>query len=199
MKALARGLSAAALLLNLAACADLGALGHVHVGAPARDAHPPLAHSFAVGHAGAEPAAIVAPVQLPVLVPHEDDTDVIRGPISWYGKRFAGRPTANGEIFDPAQMTMAHRELPFGTRVRVTNPANGASVVVRVNDRGPFVGNRVADLSHGAAKKLGMVKSGVIAAELEVLDAEPASSSARSRGSNVAPEDGAPVSASNVP
>jgi rare lipoprotein A len=64
---------------------------------------------------------------------------------------------------------MAHRELPFGTQVRVTNPANGASVVLRVNDRGPFVGGRVADVSYGAARQLGMLEQGVITAQLEPL------------------------------
>lgn len=98
------------------------------------------------------------------------DDGTFSGRISWYGKRFAGRRTANGERFDPKAYTMAHRELPFGTRVRVTNPGNGRSVIVRVNDRGPYVGARVADLSHAAARRIGMVSDGVIFARLEVLD-----------------------------
>jgi rare lipoprotein A len=175
MKALVRGLAAAALLLELAACADLGALDHVPVGLDAAAPRDPPAHSFVPGQPDAALAVVVAPLPMPALAAADDDAaDGFSGPVSWYGRRFAGRRTANGEIFDPAKLTMAHRELPFGTRVRVTNPANGASVVVRVNDRGPFVGDRIADLSHAAARRLDMLRSGVIAAELEVLrDGEP--------------------------
>jgi rare lipoprotein A len=195
MKALARGLAAAALLLQLAACAELGAVGHVPVDDGVAEPRMPLSHSFAMGPVGAEPAAIVPSVRLPELTAADDtsaaDEDSLHGPVSWYGKRFAGRRTANGEIFDPSKLTMAHRELPFGTHVRVTNPANGTSVVVRVNDRGPFVGNRVADVSHAAAKKLGMVKAGVIAAELEVLDdaelADATAGGSTSPAANAAP------------
>lgn len=182
MSTFVRGAAAAALLLNLAACADLGAFGHAPVGASGDAVRTPLAHSFAVEHPGAEPSSIVAPMQMPDLA--AGDARVIRGAVSWYGPRFAGRPTANGERFDPSKLTMAHRQLPFGTRVRVTNPANGASVVVRVNDRGPFVGDRVADLSHAAAQKIGMVKAGVIPAELEVLEAESAGDASRARASD---------------
>ena len=79
---------------------------------------------------------------------------------SYYGKGFAGKPTANGETFNPNEMTAAHRTLPFGTIVRVTDAATGKSVDVRINDRGPFHGNREIDLSEGAARKLGMIGSG---------------------------------------
>ncbi|GJE76387.1 septal ring lytic transglycosylase RlpA family protein [Methylorubrum suomiense] len=75
------------------------------------------------------------------------------GRASWYG---SGHRTANGERFNPNGMTAAHRSLPFGTRVRVTNRSNGRSVVVRINDRGPFVGGRVIDLARGSAKALGI-------------------------------------------
>jgi rare lipoprotein A len=92
------------------------------------------------------------------------------GPASWYGPKFHGRQTANGEQFDMNQMTAAHRTLPFGTKVRVTNRSNGRSVVVRINDRGPFVRNRVIDLSRGAAQTVGMIDSGVAPVKLEVLD-----------------------------
>jgi rare lipoprotein A len=91
------------------------------------------------------------------------------GRVAWYGKRFAGRRTASGERFDPNAMTMAHRSLPFGTRVRVTHAENGRSVVVRVNDRGPTQPDRIGDLSLAAARSLGMVRSGVVEVELEVL------------------------------
>jgi rare lipoprotein A len=92
-----------------------------------------------------------------------------RGMASWYGYDWAGRKTANGERFNPEAMTAAHRTLPMGTRVRVTNTHNGRSVVVRINDRGPYIGGRVIDLSVGAAKILGMVSSGVAAVRIEVL------------------------------
>ena len=76
-----------------------------------------------------------------------------RGHASWYQH---GRRTANGEAFNPNGMTAAHRTLPFGTRVRVVNERTGRSVVVRINDRGPFIGGRVIDLARGAARQLGM-------------------------------------------
>jgi peptidoglycan lytic transglycosylase len=75
---------------------------------------------------------------------------------SYYGQELAGRRTASGERFNPSAMTAAHRTLPFGTRVRVTNSRNGRSVIVRINDRGPFVKGRAIDLSHGAARAIGM-------------------------------------------
>ncbi len=86
-----------------------------------------------------------------------------------YGAELAGRKTASGELFDPAGLTMAHRTLPFGTRVRVTNLANQRSVEVVVNDRGPFVYGRIADLSTAAARRLGMVADGVVEALLQIL------------------------------
>ena len=92
-----------------------------------------------------------------------------RGKISLYGKGFAGKPTASGETFDPARLTMAHRTLPFGTLVRVTNLENQRSVDVVVNDRGPFVAGRIADLSSAAAQQIGMVVDGVVEAMLEVV------------------------------
>jgi rare lipoprotein A len=91
------------------------------------------------------------------------------GRITYYGKRFAGRKTASGERFDPEAMTMAHRTLPFGTRVRVTNLRNGESVILRVNDRMPPGKGRIADVSEGAARRLGMIEAGVVEARLEVL------------------------------
>jgi len=94
---------------------------------------------------------------------------VQQGPVSWYGPGFHGRRTANGEIFDTHDLTMAHRSLDFGSQVRVTNLDNGRSVVVRVNDRGPYVRGRVADLSHAAARELGFVDDGVVKARIELL------------------------------
>jgi rare lipoprotein A len=91
------------------------------------------------------------------------------GLASYYGSDFAGRRTANGERFDPRAMTAAHRTLPLGTRVRVTNLENGRQVVVRINDRGPYRKGRVLDLSHAAARKLGFVDDGVAHVRIEVL------------------------------
>lgn len=88
-------------------------------------------------------------------------SDRFEGTASWYGEEFAGRTTANGEIFDPLRLTAAHRTLPFGTRLEVTNPENGRTVEVRINDRGPFVGDRILDLSYAAARELGMVEAGI--------------------------------------
>lgn len=104
--------------------------------------------------------------------PAFDDTlpDWIQqGRVSWYGPGFHGRRTANGEIFDTHDLTMAHRSLAFGSAVRVTNLENGRSIVVRVNDRGPYVRGRIADLSHAAANELGFVDDGVVPARIELL------------------------------
>ena len=91
------------------------------------------------------------------------------GIASWYGEEFAGRVTANGEVFDPFLLTAAHRSLPFGTLLEVRNQENGRTVRVRVNDRGPFVGKRILDLSYAAAKRLDMVEAGVQKVEVRVV------------------------------
>ena len=92
-----------------------------------------------------------------------------QGRVSWYGPGFDGRVTANGEVFDTHELTMAHRSLAFGSEVRVVNLENGRSVVVRVNDRGPYVRGRIADLSEAAAQALGFVDDGVVHARIELL------------------------------
>lgn len=92
------------------------------------------------------------------------------GEASWYGPGFAGRPTASGERFNPNDLTAAHRTLPFGTNVRVTNAANGAQVTVRINDRGPFHARRVLDVSSAAADRLGMKASGTVWVHGEILE-----------------------------
>ena len=94
---------------------------------------------------------------------------VSKGKASWYGPGFYGNRTASGEVLRRGTLTAAHRSLPFGTRVRVTNLWNGRSAVVRINDRGPFHGNRVIDLAHGAASELGVISSGLAQVKLEVL------------------------------
>lgn len=92
------------------------------------------------------------------------------GVASYYASHFHGRRTASGERFDMAAMTAAHRTLPFGSKVRVTNPANGRSVVVRINDRGPFTRGRTIDVSHAAAERLGLIARGHGRVELALLD-----------------------------
>ncbi|MEM7773539.1 MAG: septal ring lytic transglycosylase RlpA family protein [Cyanobacteria bacterium P01_A01_bin.37] len=92
------------------------------------------------------------------------------GRASWYGPGFHGRRSASGEVFNQHALTAAHRTLPFGTLVRVTNVSSGASVTVRINDRGPFGGGRVIDLSAGAAQEIGMIRSGVATVRVDVLN-----------------------------
>lgn len=97
---------------------------------------------------------------------------VVKGTLgiaSWYGGRFHGKTTANGERFDMNKLTAAHRSLPFGSRVRVTNPATNDSIIVRINDRGPYSGNRIIDLSRAAAKAVRIIDRGVATVRLEVL------------------------------
>ena len=122
----------------------------------------------------AEPAAVALPeyaVDLNAIEPMVEapGAAIGGGVASWYGREFAGRRTANGERFDPSGYTAAHRTLPFGSRVRVTN-ASGKSVVVRINDRGPFHGGRVIDLSQAAAAELGLVRAGSGRVELALVN-----------------------------
>jgi len=105
------------------------------------------------------------PPSAPPLSSHE-----LEGLASWYGPDFHGRQTANGEIYDMNDYTAAHRTLPFGTIVRVENMNNHRTVVVRINDRGPFKPGRVIDLSHIAARKLDMIRDGIIPVRLTVLN-----------------------------
>jgi rare lipoprotein A len=89
---------------------------------------------------------------------------------SYYAGEFHGRPTANGEVYDMHGMTAAHKTLPFNTRVRVTNLENGMATEVRINDRGPFKGERILDLSLAAAERLKMIGPGTALVQLEVLE-----------------------------
>lgn len=84
------------------------------------------------------------------------------GMASFYAESYNGRKTANGEIYNSSKLTAAHKKLPFGTKVKVTNLSNGKSVKVRINDRGPFVAGRIIDLTRSAAKKIDMVNAGVV-------------------------------------
>ncbi|MDO9369005.1 MAG: septal ring lytic transglycosylase RlpA family protein [Sphingopyxis sp.] len=99
-----------------------------------------------------------------------DETEIGGGMASYYGNELAGNRTASGERFDPAQLTAAHRSLPFGSMVRVTNTSNGDSVIVRINDRGPFSHGRIIDVSTAAAREIGMHRSGTARVKLALLD-----------------------------
>jgi rare lipoprotein A len=94
----------------------------------------------------------------------------LEGVVSYYAHDFHGKQTSNGETFDMNALTAAHRNFPFGTKVRVTNLDNKKSVVIRVNDRGPFVDGRIMDLSMGAAKEIDLIRTGTTKARLEVLE-----------------------------
>ncbi|HMD50129.1 MAG TPA: septal ring lytic transglycosylase RlpA family protein, partial [Bryobacteraceae bacterium] len=99
------------------------------------------------------------------------------GIASWYGHPYHGRAAANGEIYDMEKLTAAHRTLPFGTWVHVTNLTNAKTVDVRITDRGPFVDGRIIDLSHAAAEAIGMIGVGVTQVRLEILSAPAIASS----------------------
>ena len=121
------------------------------------------------GYASAPPAADLRPSSVPVhevTGPSAGRPEV--GLASWYGGLHQGLVTASGEIFDMHRLTAAHRSLPLGTRLRVTNLENGRVVRVRVNDRGPYVLGRIVDLSREAARSLGMVERGVTLVRLDV-------------------------------
>lgn len=93
----------------------------------------------------------------------------LNGTASWYGPGFHGKKTASGEIYDQTKLTAAHKTLPLGTKARVTNLDNGSAVEVEINDRGPFVGGRILDLSRAAAGALGLVKSGTAPVRVELI------------------------------
>jgi rare lipoprotein A len=132
----------------------------------------------------AQPATSAAVIELVPLAPTTEvvvsetalpapsapqETVLGRGSASYYAAKFDGRRTASGERFDNDAMTAAHRTLPFGTLVRVTNVATGQSVIVRINDRGPFTRGRMIDVSHAAAEELGLVARGHATVELALI------------------------------
>lgn len=98
--------------------------------------------------------------------------EILYGRASWYGPNFHGNLTSNGETYDMHDMTAAHKTLPMNTIVKVTNRDNGKTAVVRINDRGPFVGSRIIDLSKAAASEVGMIKTGTASVRLEILGFE---------------------------
>ncbi len=136
------GVPAFVLVLLLAACA----------GQPDRPAGP-----------------VTSPVPVPVPAPRDGGAYQAVGVASWYGATFHGRTTASGEPFDMNALTAAHPSLPFGTMVRVTNLANGRSVVVRINDRGPYKKRRIIDVSRHAAEQLGFRRAGLAKVRVEVI------------------------------
>jgi rare lipoprotein A len=126
------------------------------------------AHAQTAARAAA-PVYEPAPVYVLETEAEPEVLKVLTGVASYYASSLAGRRTASGERYDPRSLVAAHRQLPFGTRLRVTNPANGRSVEVRVIDRGPFTRGRVLDLSRSAAEELGMIRRGVASVRIEVL------------------------------
>ena len=156
MHSFARSLAASAIALLFATAAPL---------AEAQAASAPAAGAAA--SAPMRAAAKAAPAATSATV--DATASANEGKVAYYGRKFAGRRTASGERFDPNALTMAHRSLPFGSMVRVTNVKNKKSVVVRVNDRGPTTPDRIGDLSHAAAKRIGMTRSGVAEVKLEVV------------------------------
>jgi rare lipoprotein A len=164
----------------LAACAALATFSaaHAQLAASAPAAMPATPAPAPAPVAAPAPAPAPAPVITPapgaerkvmITAPAAASGDASEGKVAHYGAKFNGRKTASGEVFNSNAMTMAHKTLPFGTRVKVTNLANKKSVVVRVNDRGPTNPDRIGDLTTGAARKIGMTKAGVVDARLEVV------------------------------
>ena len=92
-----------------------------------------------------------------------------RGEASWYGRKYAGKPTASGEIFRPYKKTAAHKKLPLGTKVKVTRIDTGQSVRVVINDRGPYIEGRIIDLSRRAARKIDMLDEGTADVEIQII------------------------------
>src|SRR5689334_3708020 len=123
----------------------------------------------ATAESPANPGASSDPPSASASRAHPGRKAVQHGKVSWYGRAFAGRKTASGERFDPRALTMAHRTLPLGAIVDITNDANGKRVQLRVNDRGPYCKGRVADLSRAASERLGFADKGVIEATIRVV------------------------------
>jgi rare lipoprotein A len=147
---------------SLAACAQSSVVSRRSTLAPSREAG--LEHHRSIMYASHEhPAAATRP---PFVSEHKETHGASNGVASFYSE---GQQTANGEHYDPNELTAAHPSLPFGTKLRVTNVSTGRSVTVRVNDRGPFVRGRVVDVSYSAARALGMVHAGVANVKLDVV------------------------------
>ena len=131
------------------------------------------------GEVPAPPPTVAQPIEMP--------TYTQQGRASWYGPHHDGKVTANGERFDMTEMTAAHRSLPFGTIVRVINRSNGETVKVRINDRGPYEGHRIIDLSDAAARAVGIHDKGIASIRLEVFASDQAPQEA-DRAATVSPK-----------
>jgi rare lipoprotein A len=141
------------------------------IGAAAMWPKMPIApRSVIVGIPLDPPPAVTEPAAPPAdVATAPDDAGDQTGVASWYGEHWQGRTTASGKPFDDRKLTAAHRTLPLNAHVRVTNLKTGRSVDVTITDRGPYIGGRVIDLSKAAAKKLGMVKEGLVPVRIEAL------------------------------
>ena len=153
--------------------AALGVSTAALAGAFANESASPDVVKLGAGKASVEAKPLSAyeprPEPKPTATAAASESHIGEGEASYYGSELAGNPTASGEVFDPQKLTAAHRTLPLGSKVRVTNPRNGKTVVVRINDRGPFHGNRVIDLSTAAARNIGLIRSGTGRVSLALL------------------------------
>ena len=113
--------------------------------------------------------ALADPVEAPVAAAPTEEAILAEGEASYYGRELAGNRTASGERFNPRAFTAAHRTLPLGSKLRVTNKANGRSVIVRINDRGPFAKSRLIDISYAAAEEISMVRAGKARVSLALI------------------------------
>lgn len=166
--------TALVLVSTLSACGTLPRGGYYEDDGPPRRAPGDLAR---IADAVPQPEPLAEDGNRPYSVfgrlytPMRDAADYReRGIASWYGRKFHGRRTSSGEPYDMYAMTAAHRTLPLPTYVRVTNLANGRAAIVRVNDRGPFLHNRLIDLSYAAAVRLDILRTGTGLVELEAID-----------------------------
>ena len=169
---------AVGLALVLAGCAETNLL--IHTAKQAKEqASPPSVGTFKVG----------SPYQIKGVwyYPKEDWDYRETGIASWYGPGFHGKTTANGETYDQTDLTAAHRTLPMPSVVRVTNLENGRSLVVRINDRGPFAHGRIIDMSQRGAQLLGFERQGTARVRVELLESETRAAQAIARGDRVLP------------
>lgn len=161
-----------ALALSIGAFVGLtSALSAKEIATPAKDALAPFKSAVVADYPVNNVTSAVVNAQKVSLEPSTGKLRALQsGVASYYGPGFHGRRTANGETFNMNAMTAAHRTLPFGTKLKVTNLNNGQSAIVRVNDRGPYTGGRVIDLSVAAAKQIGSTQAGTAKVKLEVVE-----------------------------
>ena len=164
-----RKLAIFALTAAIAAPASGPALADTGIASAEFDAHFSQYERPAAKFQAAPGAVDITAIEVPVE-PEPAVSSLGTGVASYYGRKFDGRRTASGETFRMTELTAAHRTLPFGSKVRVTNPSNGREVIVRINDRGPFHGNRLIDLSRAAAERIGLIQRGSGTVELALLD-----------------------------